>query len=84
MAAATDEDMVALDALVSSLASVEQTLHQVSAARDGLLALASRMALSIAERGDGVDEADLTLRSVGSRLCGLRRVRGGSVPHMPG
>src|SRR3954447_17062403 len=74
MAAATDADMVALDALVSSLQAVEQTLHQMSAARDGLLALASRMALTIAEQGDGIAASDLTLRSVAAELAGVLRV----------
>lgn len=74
LVAATDEQMSTLDALVSSLQSVEQTLAGVMAARDGLLALAGRLALSMAEDGDGVDASDLTLRTVAAELAGVLRV----------
>lgn len=74
MVAATDEDMVVLDSLVSSLLQVEQTLQGVLAAREGLLAVASRLAMSMAERGDGLDAADLTFRSVAAELATAVRV----------
>jgi len=74
LAAATDEQMSTLDALVSSLQSVEQTLAGVLAARDGLLALAARLALSMAEEGDGIEASDLTIRTVAAEVGAVLRV----------
>ncbi len=74
MANATDAEMASLDGLVSSLRAVEQTLQGMLAARDGMLALANRLALTIAERGDGVDASDITLRSVAAELASALRV----------
>ncbi len=71
---ATREDIANLDAIVSSLQAVEKTLQGVLAARDGLLALANRLAMSIAERGDGLDDSDLTLRTVAAELATALRV----------
>lgn len=71
---ATREDIANLDAIVSSLQAVEKTLQGVLAARDGLLALANRLAMSIAERGDGLDDSDLTLRTVAAELAAALRV----------
>lgn len=74
IATATDEDMANLGSVVSSLAAVEKTLQGVLAARDGLLALANRLAMSIAEQGDGLEQSDLTLRAVAAELATALRV----------
>src|SRR5690606_19633613 len=74
MAAATDEQVSMLDSLVSSLQSVEQTLAGVLAARDGLLALAGKLALSMAEEGDGIDASDLTIRTVAAEVGAVLRL----------
>lgn len=67
--------MTALSDVVSSLQAVEATLAGVLAARDGLLALASRVALSMAaESGDGPDAADLTTRAVAAEIGAVQRV----------
>ncbi|MGB3376324.1 MAG: DUF222 domain-containing protein [Microbacterium sp.] len=71
---ATDEQMSMLDGLVSSLQSVEQTLAGVLATRDGLLALADKLALSMAEEGDGIDASDLTIRTVAAEVGAVLRV----------
>ncbi len=71
---ASDGQLGSLDAIVSSLEAVEQTLQGVLAARDGLLALASRVALSIAEENGGVEASDITLRNVAAELAGVLRV----------
>src|SRR5690606_26803345 len=71
---ATDEQMSMLDGLVSSLQSVEQTLAGVLAARDGLLALAGKLALSMAEDGDGIDASDLTIRTVAAEVGAVLRL----------
>jgi len=69
MSTATSEDIANLDAIVSSLQAVEKTLQGVLAARDGLVALANRLAMSIAEQGDGIEDSDLTLRTVAAELA---------------
>ncbi|MDQ0614835.1 hypothetical protein QF046_002476 [Microbacterium sp. W4I4] len=74
MVAATDEQMSMLDGLVSSIQSVEQTLAGVLATRDGLLALAGKLALSMAEDGDGIDASDLTIRTVAAEVGAVLRV----------
>ncbi|MFJ4046028.1 DUF222 domain-containing protein [Microbacterium sp. NPDC089987] len=74
MSMATSEDMANLDAMVSSLQAVEKTLQGVLAARDGLLAIANRLAMSIAERGGGIEDSDLTLRAVAAELATALRV----------
>ncbi|QMU96626.1 DUF222 domain-containing protein [Microbacterium esteraromaticum] len=74
IATATAEDMANLDALVSSLQAVEKTLQGVLAARDGLLAVANRLAMSIAEQGEGLETSDLTLRAVAAELAAALRV----------
>lgn len=66
--------MANLSAVVSSLQAVEKTLQGVLAARDGLLALANRLAMSIAEKGAGLDDSDLTLRTVAAELATALRV----------
>jgi len=71
---ATDEQMSMLDGLVSSLQSVEQTLAGVLATRDGLLALAGKLALSMAEEGDGIDASDLTIRTVAAEVGAVLRL----------
>jgi hypothetical protein len=71
---ATDEQMTMLDGLVSSLQSVEKTLAGVLATRDGLLALAGKLALSMAEEGDGIDASDLTIRTVAAEVGAVLRV----------
>lgn len=71
---ATDEQMSMLDGLVSSLQSVEKTLAGVLATRDGLLALAGKLALSMAEEGDGIDASDLTIRTVAAEVGAVLRV----------
>lgn len=74
MVAATDEQVSMLDGLVASLQSVEQTLAGVQATRDGLLALAGKLALSMAEEGDGIDASDLTIRAVSAELGAVLRL----------
>lgn len=59
---------------MSSLTAVEKTLQGVLAARDGLLALATRLAMSIAEQGEGLEQSDLTLRAVAAELATALRV----------
>ncbi|WDH80152.1 DUF222 domain-containing protein [Microbacterium esteraromaticum] len=61
----TVEQVTTLDELVELAQSIEQSISSMQAARDGVLALASRWALDAAGE---VDEADLTLRTVAAEL----------------
>ncbi|MFD5225290.1 DUF222 domain-containing protein [Microbacterium sp. NPDC058342] len=74
MVAASDEQMSVLDSLVTMAREIERSIDGMQAARDGALALANRLALSMAEESGGVDAADLTLRSVAAELAAVLRV----------
>ncbi|WP_242684875.1 HNH endonuclease signature motif containing protein, partial [Microbacterium sp. SD291] len=71
---ATDSQMVMLTDLVESLAAAESTLASMMAARDGLLAMAGRLAVDIAKQGDHPDGADMTLRVVAAEIGAVQRV----------
>lgn len=71
---ATDEQVATLDAVASTLEMIEKTINGALAARDGMLAIASRLALSIAEESGGVEVSDLTLRAVAAELGAALRV----------
>ncbi|SJN18493.1 hypothetical protein FM104_01845 [Microbacterium esteraromaticum] len=74
MVAASDEQMDVLDALVTMARDIERSIDGMQAARDGVLTLANRLALSMAEDAGGADAADLTLRSVSAELATALRV----------
>ena len=64
----------ALDDLVSMYAEAEKTVARAQALRDGVLALASRFALSLAEESrDGIDASDLAARTVAAELGAAQR-----------
>ncbi|MBN8423440.1 DUF222 domain-containing protein [Microbacterium esteraromaticum] len=67
----TVEQVTTLDELVELAQSIEQSISSMQAARDGVLALASRWALDAAGE---VDEADLSLRTVAAELGAALRV----------
>jgi hypothetical protein len=71
---ATDSQMAALAGLVESLHAAEQTLSAMQAARDGLLAIAGRLALDIAHQGDHPDRGDHSIRCVAAELGAVQRV----------
>lgn len=71
---ATDAQMAALAGLVESLHAAEQTLSAMQAARDGLLAIAGRLALDIARQGDHPDRGDHSIRCVAAELGAVQRV----------
>lgn len=70
---ATDEQMVALAGLVESLHVAEATLSSMQAARDGLLALAGRLAIDIAKQGDHPDRGDHSIRTVAAEIGAVQR-----------
>jgi hypothetical protein len=74
MVDATDSQMAMLADLVESLAAAEATLSSMQAARDGLLALAGRLAVDIAQEGRHPDGGDMTIRSVAAEIGTIQRV----------
>ena len=74
MVDATDSQMAMLADLVESLAAAEATLSSMQAARDGLLALAGRLAVDIAQQADHPDGGDMTIRSVAAEIGTIQRV----------
>ncbi|HZU93006.1 MAG TPA: DUF222 domain-containing protein [Microbacterium sp.] len=71
---ATDSQMATLAELVESLAAADATVNAMMAARDGLLALAGRVAVGIAKQGDHTDVGDMTLRTVAAEIGQRLRV----------
>lgn len=71
---ATDAQMATLAELVSTLQVAEATLSSMSAARDGLLAIAGRLAIDIARQGDHPDRGDHSLRTVAAEIGAVQRV----------
>lgn len=74
MVDATDSQMAMLADLVESLAAAEATLSSMQAARDGLLAMAGRLAVDIAQQADHPDSGDMTIRSVAAEIGTIQRV----------
>lgn len=71
---ATDAQMATLADLVDALQVAEATLSSMSAARDGLLAIAGRLAIDIAKQGDHPDRGDHSLRTVAAEIGAVQRV----------
>jgi len=74
MVDATDSQMAMLADLVASLGAAEATLSSMQAARDGLLALAGRLAVDIAQEAHHPDGGDMTIRSVAAEIGAVQRV----------
>lgn len=71
---ATDAQVAMLADLVASLEAAEATLSSMQAARDGLLALAARLAIDIARQAAHPDHGDLALRTVAAEIGAAQRV----------
>ena len=71
---ATDSQMAMLADLVESLEIADATVNAMMAARDGLFALAGRMAVDIAKQGDHPDRGDMTIRAVAAEIGQRLRV----------
>ncbi|UPL12669.1 HNH endonuclease signature motif containing protein [Microbacterium sufflavum] len=70
---ATDSQRAMLAELVAGLVAAEQTLSSMQAARDGLLALAGRLAVDIARQGRHPDHGDLAIRTVAAEIGAAQR-----------
>lgn len=71
---ATDSQMVMLADLVDALRVAEETLAGMQAARDGMLAMASRLAIDIAQQAAHPDHGDMALRTVAAEIGAAQRV----------
>lgn len=74
LADATIEHVEALRALSEMLVGVERTISGLQAARDGILAVGSRLALEVASQGDHPDDGDLSVRTVAAEFAAALRV----------
>ena len=81
MADATIGQVDALGALTEMLVGVERTISELQAARDGVLALGSRLALQVAEQAGHPDHGDLALRTVAAEFGAALRVSDRTVQH---
>ena len=65
---ATDSQMAMLADLVASLEAAEATLSSMQAARDGMLAMAGRLAIDIAREAAHPDHGDMAIRTVAAEI----------------
>lgn len=65
---ATDSQMAMLADLVASLEAAEATLSSMHAARDGMLAMAGRLAIDIAREAAHPDHGDMAIRTVAAEI----------------
>ncbi len=70
---ATDSQMAMLADLVASLEAAEVTLNRMQAARDGLLAMAGRLAVDIARESAHPDHGDMAIRTVAAEIGAAQR-----------
>ncbi|WP_349885061.1 DUF222 domain-containing protein [Microbacterium sp. WHRI 7836] len=71
---ATLEQVGALAALTEMLVEVERTISSLQAARDGILALGSRIALEVADQAEHPDHGDMSARTVAAEFAAALRV----------
>jgi len=71
---ATDSQMAMLADLVASLEAAESTLSSMQAARDGMLAMAGRLAVDIAREAAHPDHGDMAIRTVAAEIGAAQHV----------
>lgn len=71
---ATDSQMATLADLVTTLEVAEATLSSMTAARDGLLAMAGRLAIDIAKQGDHPDGGDHSVTMIAAEIAAVQHV----------
>ena len=74
LADATLEQVDALAALTETLVEVERTISRLQAARDGILAVGSRLALQVAEQAEHPDHGEMSARTVAAEFAAALRV----------
>lgn len=70
---ATDTQMAMIADLVAGLQAAEQTISGMQAARDGMLAMASRLALEIAQQSEHPDYGDTATRTIAAEIGAAQR-----------
>ena len=68
------QQLVLLDGVVSSLASVEASIQGLQAVKAGLLSVASQIADDIAESGSHPDHGELAHRSIAAEIGAALRI----------
>lgn len=71
---ATVEQVGTLAELTDMLVGLERTISSLQAARDGVLAVGSRLALQVADEAEHPDFGDLTTRTVAAEMAAALRV----------
>lgn len=71
---ANDSQMAMLADLVAGLQAAEETISGMLAARDGMLAMASRLAIDIARQANHPDYGDMATRAVAAEIGAAQRV----------
>ncbi|QNA93124.1 HNH endonuclease signature motif containing protein [Microbacterium sp. Se63.02b] len=71
---ATDAQLAMLADLVASLEAAEATLSSMHAARDGMLAMAGRLAVDIARAAAHPDHGDMAIRTVAAEIGAAQHV----------
>ncbi|MGW9157365.1 DUF222 domain-containing protein [Microbacterium sp. NPDC055665] len=74
LADATVEQMETLGELTDMLVGLERTISSLQAARDGVLAVGSRLALQVADEAAHPDFGDLAARTVAAEMAAALRV----------
>ncbi|KJL22168.1 hypothetical protein RN51_02048 [Microbacterium oxydans] len=74
LADATIEQVGALAALTDMLVEVERTISSLQAARDGILAVGSQIALEVADQAEHPDHGDMSARTVAAEFAAALRV----------
>ncbi|MFK3677589.1 DUF222 domain-containing protein [Microbacterium sp. NPDC090218] len=74
LADATLEQVDALAALTEMLVEVERTISSLQAARDGILAVGSRLALEVAAQAEHPDHGEMSARTVAAEFATALRV----------
>ncbi|WP_282845758.1 HNH endonuclease signature motif containing protein [Microbacterium oxydans] len=74
LADATLEQVGALAALTEMLVEVERTISSLQAARDGILAVGSHIALEVADQAEHPDRGDMSARTVAAEFAAALRV----------
>ncbi|KJQ55431.1 HNH endonuclease signature motif containing protein [Microbacterium sp. SA39] len=74
LAEATAEQVKALSSATDMLVELERTISSLQAARDGVLAIGSRLALQVADGHEHPDFGELAARTVASEMAAALRV----------
>lgn len=74
LADATLEQVGALGALTEMLVGGERSISSLQAARDGILAVGSRLALEVAEQAEHPDHGEMSARTVAAEFAAALRV----------